>query len=288
MRQSRQSGLEAAKQDAVNPGRLLKIDSDFEDPGSMPDSTDLTDSTDEPDTQPLDSMHLWEGDAGTLPHDARSALLRLVRGPYISELNDLAQWRALLNYTEPIKSHLANMFLDLIVDAESGVAFAKNISVDGKEFPKAATSYTLTLLDTIMVLLLRKELQTAAAPRVFIGQADLFLQMNQYRNIAKMDQAAYLKALERSWSRLEERRLLVKSDVEGRYEISPVLKLVFGAEEARAVFEEYERLRNELTSEIEPVETHQRNGHDGWHDRSSEQDSTPYTNEGGTLFDGLL
>ena len=229
----------------------------------------------EADTAPLDAMHLWQGDNGTLPLEARSALLRLVKGPYISESGDAVYWRALLNHAETIRSRLADLFLELIIDAEAGVAFAKNVSVEGKEFPKAATSYTLTLLDTIMVLLLRKELQTAGNARVFIGQADLFLQMNQYRDIAKIDQAAFLKRLEASWSRLEKQRLLIKSDVEGRYEVSPVLKLVFGAEEAQAVFDEYERMRDELAGSKQTRD-------------DSTDESVEAPTEEGTLFDGLF
>jgi len=232
-------------------------------------------SESEADVTPLDAMHLWQGDCGTLPLDARSALLRLVKGPYISESSDAAYWRALLNYTEAIRSRLADLFLELIIDAEAGVAFAKNVSVEGKEFPKAATSYTLTLLDTIMVLLLRKELQTAGNTRVFIGQTDLFMQMNQYRDIAKLDQAAFLKRLEASWSRLEKQRLLIKSDVEGRYEISPVLKLVFGSEEAQAVFDEYRRMRDELGGGAQEGD-----------DSADEPVEAPI--EEGTLFDGLF
>lgn len=217
------------------------------------------------------SWRLWEGDVGTLPLDARSALLRLVKGPYLSETSNAEQWRALLNHAEVIQSRLADLFLELVIDAEAGVAFAKNVTIEGKEFPKAASSYTLTLLDTIMLLLLRKELQTAGGTRVFIGQSELFMQMGQYRNIAKMDQAAYLKRLEGSWSRLEKQRLLIKSDVEGRYEISPVLKLVFGAEEAQAVFDEYERMRAEADAGGYPTTI-----------------ADNATTEGGTLFDGLL
>ena len=189
---------------------------------------------------------LWEGDAGTLPYDARNALLRLVKGPYISEGSDPALWRELLNYTPEIRSRLADLFLELCIDAEAGVAFAKNATSEERDLPKAATSYTMTLLDTIMVLLLRKELQTAGSRRVFIGKADLFAQMGQYRAIEKMDQSAFLKRLESSWTRLAERRLIVKSDVEGRFEISPVLKLVFGTEEAAAVLEEYEHMKEQM------------------------------------------
>ena len=194
------------------------------------------------DDQAPDFAGLWPQDTGTLPYDARCALLRLVKGPYIGESADPALWRALVNHSDLIRSRLADLFLELIIDAEAGVAFAKNATAEGKDFPKAATAYRMTLLDTIMVLLLRRELQMAGSARVFIGKTDLFAQMEQYRPLETMDQSAFLKRLDASWSRLTKQRLLVKSDVEGRYEVSPVLKLVFGAEEARAVFEEYQQL----------------------------------------------
>ena len=41
----------------------------------------------------------------------------------------------------------------------------------------------MTLLDTIMVLTLRKELQMGGANRVFIGQGELFEQLAQYLSL---------------------------------------------------------------------------------------------------------
>lgn len=221
------------------------------------DGSANTADNEQADEAPLDSTHLWAGDTGTLPRDARAALLRLVKGPYIGESADTSLWHALLNYAEAIRSRLADLFLELVIDAEAGVAFAKNVSAEDGEFPKAATSYSMTMLDTIMVLLLRKELLTTRASRVFIGQADLFGQMSQYRTIDKIDQAAYLRKLEASWSRLVKQRILVKSDVEGRFEISPVLKLVFGAEEAAAVLAEYQRMKESKLQENQDLPAQQ-------------------------------
>ena len=204
---------------------------------------DIVDDAREAELVPLDGKRLWEDDEGTLPEDARRALLQLVRGPYIHEREDAALWRALINYLPHIRSRLADLFLELCLDLEAGVAFAKNAHSEERALPKAARSLTMTLLDTVMVLMLRKELQVANSSRVFIGQTDLFEQMGQYRNLTKHDQAGFLAALKTSWNRMVENRLLIKSDVEDRYEISPVLKIVFGAEEAAAVAREFERMR---------------------------------------------
>ena len=98
----------------------------------------------------------------------------------------------------------------------------------------------MTLLDTIMVLTLRKELQMGGTNRVFIGQSELFEQLAQYRRLESQDQSSYQSKLKASWNRLVEARILLKSDIEDRFEISPVLKLIFGTEEAAAVSEEFE------------------------------------------------
>ena len=164
---------------------------------------------------PLDDKRLWPEDTGTLPF---------------------------LNHRAALASRLADLFLELCVDQEAGVAFAHNVSTDEREVPKAARSNAMTLLDTIMVLTLRKELQMGGANRVFIGQGELFEQLAQYRNLTKQDQSGYQDRLKASWNRLVDYRILIRSDAEDRFEISPVLKLIFGTEEAEAVNEEFERM----------------------------------------------
>ena len=201
--------------------------------------------------RPLDHTHLWPEDAGTLSEDGRSCLLALIKGPYVAESSAPNLWNALLSDTEAIKSRLADLFLELCIDSETGIAFAKNVTVEDRSFPKATTTHSLSLLDSIMVIHLRKELQSGPASCVIVGQVEVFQALMPYRNLAKMDQAAYLKKLKASWNRLVEQRLLIRTAVEGRYEISPVMKLVFGADEAAALAAEYNRM---LTAESETVE----------------------------------
>ena len=113
--------------------------------------------------RPLDERHLWPQDTGTLPYDARCALLQLIKGPYIDESDPL--WSAVLNNQQDLSSHLADMLLELYVDAETGIAFARNASTGERTVLKATRSNVMTLLDTIMVLTLRKELQMGGSQR---------------------------------------------------------------------------------------------------------------------------
>ena len=188
----------------------------------------------------------WEGDTGTLDFDARRALLQLLRGPSLVSDKHTELWQALLNHKAAISSRLADLFLELVVDEAAGTAFVRNAPADNPNAPKTVRNQPLTIIDTIMVLLLRRELLTCGFERALIGRGELFDQMAQYRPLAKLDESAYLKKLEASWAKLDNAGILQKTDAEDRYEISPVLKLIFGADEVRAVNEEFDRLLAEV------------------------------------------
>lgn len=185
---------------------------------------------------------LWLGDTGTLSFNARSAFLQLIRGPYIDETRDERLWNALLNERGEIASRLADLFLDLVIDMDHGVAFARNATSSETELPKTARSNKMTLLDTVMVLLLRKELTMNPLGRTIVGQDEVFEQMAPYRKLSKQDPAKYRERLKSSWNRLVEARILVRSDVKERYEISPVLRILFDADHADAVNDELAQL----------------------------------------------
>lgn len=200
-----------------------------------PQNSDEADVASAPDA-------LWPQDHGTLPFDARSALLQLVRGPYLHETRDAKLWAALMAHRGAIASRLADLFLDLTIDEEAGVAFAQNAVSEERELPKAARTNVMTLLDSIMVLTLRRELLLACGNRVFVDQDELFEALAQYRNLDQLDPASYRDRLKTSWNRLVEMRILIKSEAGDRFEVSPVLKIIFGAEEAQAVNDAFEAL----------------------------------------------
>ncbi len=192
--------------------------------------------------EPDGHIGLWQGDLGTLPFDARCALIRLIKGPYLMESDDQQAWRALIAYKPVIASRLADLFLDLTIDLELNVAFARNADTGELVVPKTARSHQMSLLDSIMALTLRRELLLNGSGRVFIGQSELFESLTQYRNLDTHDPASFTSRLKTSWNRLVEGRLLIKSDSEDRFEISPVLKLIVGTKEAEALLESYTQL----------------------------------------------
>lgn len=178
---------------------------------------------------------LWPGDTGTLSLASRRALLHLVRGPLISADANRELWHALLNDRLLIASRLSDMLLQLVVKEEDGIAFAQNAPAMDARIPKAVRNQPLTLIDTVLVLTLRRELMIGSTGRVFVGREETFGSLAQYRPLSKLDEAAFRNRLERSWNKLVSAGILLKTDVEERCEVSPVLKLIFGADEVKAV-----------------------------------------------------
>lgn len=187
---------------------------------------------------------LWLGDQGSLTFATRKALLQLVRGPLLTEEGNRSEWQALVNNLDLITSRLADMFLELVVDFDAGVAFVKNAFSEETQLPKAVKTLPLTLVDTIMLLHLRRELLVDNSSRIIIGREELFSQLANYRPVVKIDEAGFRKRLGHAWSKFVKAGILQPLDTEDRCEISPVLKLLFGVDEVKALSREYEQLLN--------------------------------------------
>jgi hypothetical protein len=225
--------------------------------GSPP--TDFQPEDSQPQPQDADGEltadQLWPGDSGGLGFAARRALLQLVRGPLISADKNGELWQALLNNHELIKSRLADLFLELAVDLDAGVAFVRNAVSEDEKLPKAVKNQPLTLIDTLMLLTLRKELLMDSLNRVFVSRSELLEQLANYRPIAKLDEAAFSDRLNSSWSRLVKAGILQPIEDESRCEISPVLKLIFGVDEVKAINAEFARMLAESEQNTEAVDT---------------------------------
>ncbi len=187
----------------------------------------------------------WEGDGGTLSFDARRALLALVRGPSIDAERQPTLWKALLGSMDAISARLNELFLELIVDPDLGVAFVRNVEVEGLDVPKAVRTQSLTLAATLLVLFLRRELLGNVAQRTIVAKGDIVEALEPYRSATDLDEAAFRRQMEAAWNRLADANILMRTDAEDRYEVSPVLRLVFGVEECRAIEESFARLLEE-------------------------------------------
>jgi hypothetical protein len=167
-------------------------------------------------------------------------LLHLIRGPYLAAGRNRDLYQALLNNRRPIESRLADIFMELVVDQDAELAFVRNAQGADGRLPRAVRNMPLTTIDTLMVLTLRWELLMDSLNRVFIGRDEMLEQLANYRPISKLDEAGFHRRLMGSWSKLVKAGILRPVDGnEDRCEISPVLRLVFGTEEVRAIAQEF-------------------------------------------------
>jgi uncharacterized protein DUF4194 len=190
---------------------------------------------------------LWPGDTGVLSEGSRRALLRLIKGPYLSGQDTSGLWSALLADERAIRSRLHELFLDLVIDTTGEFAFVRNVSTDDLSTPATVRTETLTFMDTAMLLVLRQALLTADTDgRVIVGKDEVFEQLRVYRTPDR-DEHDFDKRMNSSWLKMRNTLRLVHSaaragEDEDRVEISPVVRLLVDPEQVRAISAEYAKI----------------------------------------------
>lgn len=194
----------------------------------------------------------WPGDTGTLGIDARRALLKLIKGPYLSAVRAPGPWSALLADEAHIRSRLHDLFLDLVLDRDAGFAFVRNATTGEQDVPIAVRSEQLTFIDTAMLLVLRQMLLSGEHDgRVIVGRDDVFEQLEPFRT-ADRDETDFAKRLNASWLKMRNKLRVVHALSDERVEISPVLRMLVDAEQVRTIAAEYERIRAGEAGESSP------------------------------------
>lgn len=194
---------------------------------------------------------LWPGDTGVLREASRRALVQLLRGPHLGAQRHGRLWTALLNDEAMIRSRLADVFLELVVDRESEVAFVRNVRASDLDPPQVVRTAPLTFLDTAVLLYVRQLLMRASpGERVIVGSDELADQVEVYRGKDRADPALFGKRVNATIVKLERYGILARTTTEGRFEVSPVLRLVLGAEEVAAIHAEFRRIAVEDAARI--------------------------------------
>lgn len=185
---------------------------------------------------------LWPGDAGTLSFESRRALARLLTGPLVQANRQPEIWAALLSDETMLRSRLADVFLELVVDHDAGISFTRQVDTAGHvQVPAVLRTETLTHMDTVVLLQLRTEL-TVAQPgeRVIVDQHDVAEQVDVFRSVIDSDQSRFARKFDASWKRIHKTySLLHATETEGRFEVSPVLRHLFDTEVVAGIRDEY-------------------------------------------------
>jgi hypothetical protein len=237
-----QFNQEPVNQDQVNQDQLPSIDDDRE--SDLSAVTLL--SKDEADSETVPDV-----ENGKMPPEARRALVSLLKYGVILASQKGKLFDSICRYQCAVRHHLADVYLKLVLDEKTGVAFVsqKDESDDGDlDAVSLITRRTLSLYDTLLLLVLRKhyqERESSGEQRIIIDIERIEANLTPFlplTNSMKSDRRKLIAAL----NKMIEKRLLTK--VRGsndRLEITPVIRYVVNAEFLEKMLEEYQGLADE-------------------------------------------
>ena len=186
---------------------------------------------------------LYDGDTGTLTGPQRRALAELIRGPYVSSIKSPEVFQTVSGSREVLAQQLDNLFLTLIVDDDAGVAYTKAWEVDVPDKRAMLRKTSLTFMDTVVILHLRRELvSTSPTERTIVNEDEVFEATVPYQGKSTTDKSNPRKQFIASWNKMKRNSIVIDTPTEGRYEVSPVLRIIFSGEEIAAITESFRTL----------------------------------------------
>ncbi len=206
-----------------------------------------------------------DSNRGRLPHEARRALVGLLRHGVIMAANKRLLFDALCRYRAQIDAHLADMYLRMLLDEQAGLAILLQQELtdaddeEEEEIASLISRRTLTLYDTLLLLVLRRhyqEREAAGEQRVIIDIDRIEIALRPFlplTNFSRSDRRQLKGALEK----MKQRRILsaVRGEEE-RFEITPVIRYVVSAAFLEQMLSEYQKLARQADggSEAESVD----------------------------------
>lgn len=184
-------------------------------------------------TEQKSDDQLFLSDSGELPLEARRVLIQLLIGPSIDARRHSKLWTTLTQNEAVIRSRLAELFLDLVIDRDTQVAFTRQADTGDLAVPRLLRRVQLTFIDSVLLLYLRQRLMQADAQgeRAVVSTEEIMEYLSLYERSTNTDHAGFIKRIEAAIEKIKKNNVLQKlHSANDRFEISPVLKLVFSAD----------------------------------------------------------
>lgn len=198
--------------------------------------------------QTLNAENESSFERGKVPPEARRALVSLLKHGVILGAQKNTLFECVCRYQSAIRSHLADVYLKLVLDEKSGVAFVAQMDEsehDDTDAVSLMTRRTLTLYDTLVLLVLRKhyqERESAGEQRVVIDIERIEANLTPFiplTNSMKSDQ----RKLSSSLNKMVEKHLLSKvRGSDDRFEITPIIRYIVNADFLEQMLKEYQKL----------------------------------------------
>lgn len=224
-----------------------------------------------PDGIPLSDMH----------HSARRVLVYLMRQGVIISSQKPKLFELVCRYEKLIRRHLSEVYLQLVLDPKSGVAFVANATSEHVEatgsnglfeerggegsdelvddFATLIPRRMLLLYDTLILLVLRKHYQdreAAGEQKIIIGIERLESHLSPFLPITDHASKDRKKLLARVKEMVKRKILSTIRGAEDRYEITPVIRYVVSASFLESMLSEYTRLASEQAGQQNDANNH--------------------------------
>lgn len=204
--------------------------------------------------------HPFSLDKGRLPIETRRVLVQLLQGPFIDQRRHGILWDILIRDEPIVIERMGDLFLDVVIDREQGVAFTRQASIEGVETPRLLRRMNLTFIDSLLLIHLRRLLldATERGDRAAVDKTELGELLLVYEADKNNDHAGFSKRVNSAVEKMKKYGILTAvSSGEDRYEISPALSILFPAEEIKELSRRYAEIASgeALTGDEEPGES---------------------------------
>lgn len=204
----------------------------FDESRQVFDGEDLAEASGS-DPGEVDDRKLFATDHGRLPLRVRIVLARLLKGPYLDRSKP-ELWTAMMTFETAIRRWLGEVFLELVIDHDDGVAFTKQLRPS--ELPEKAPillrPVRLTYFEAALLLILRKTQQDAIhlgeRAVISLSRDDVKEMLTLHRKSGDTNlvtSEAHANAVIRKFEKDYKILKKLKSTTES-YEIAPVIKFL--------------------------------------------------------------
>jgi len=221
-----------------------------------------------------DELAHHEAGESTMSHDARRVLVHLMRQGSVIATQKSKLFELLCRHEMAIRKHLSEVYLQLVLDQKTGVAFIassnsayKNDRDNGNDDADAGSDVegheeleesitiiskrTLSLYDTLILLVLRKHYQdreSAGEQKITIDIERLESYLTPFLPITDHASKDRKKLLARVKEMVKRKVLSTIRGTEDRYEITPIIRYVVSASFLESMLAEYTALASDQSS----------------------------------------
>lgn len=187
-----------------------------------------------------------EEDGDLFPEELKAALVLLLKRGTVLAKSKPALYQLFLRHQNVARSYLAKLYLSLVIDQQAGIVFIASEETDDEQAqPSLISKRTLSLYDTLVILILRKHYQDreATGEQTITIDSDTLLSRLVPFIALTQNSADDRKKLLTSLNKMSERQVLrVISGSEDRYEITPLIRYVVSADVLERLLADYVEL----------------------------------------------